>query len=163
MHLTYFLNPGRCLIALGLCLANFFSYAAQTPQPVSTSRPAEGFCAPPYFGPGGIGLGSGSGNVDDEVKVVFTSKEVTKKAEILFNPVPYLSHAAAESVNRELKLHVVLCPKGYLSNIELLSKLPDGVRETTIETVRNIRFIPAEKDGKRVAQYATLSYRYESY
>ena len=165
MRVSYFLNASRCLIVVGLCLASFLSYVAQTPQSVTTPVPAEGFCAPPLLGGGGRGVGSGSGKAatDDEVKMVFTSQEVTKKAEILFNPAPPLSPAAAGSVNGEVKLRVVLCPKGYLSNIEVLSKLPDGVRESTIEAVKNIRFIPAEKDGKRVAQYATLLYRYESY
>ncbi len=48
-------------------------------------------------------------------------------------------------------------------NIKYLSKLPDEVTKKAIEAARNIRFIPAEKDGKRVAQYATLVYSVELY
>jgi hypothetical protein len=35
--------------------------------------------------------------------------------------------------------------------------------EKAVEAARNIRFIPAEKDGKRVAQYATVTYSLHVY
>jgi hypothetical protein len=122
----------------------------------------EKFCIPPPSLGGNVGMGSGdgSGNVTthDEVKAVFTNREVTKKAEILFSPGPGFTAAELSNINEAVKLRVVLCPKGFVSNIKILSKLPAAVTDKAIEAARNIRFIPAEKDGQRVAQYATVVY-----
>ena len=60
-------------------------------------------------------------------------------------------------------MRVVLCPRGYVSNITTLSKVSDEVIAKAVEAARNIRFIPAEKDGKRVAQYATVVSRLQVY
>jgi TonB family protein len=135
---------------------------AQKPQP--TPAATEKFCIPPASLGGDRGMGSGSGagagklTTGEEVKVVFTNREVTKKAEILLSPGPRFTAAESGNINGEVKLRVVLCPRGFVSNIKILSKLPDAVMEKAIEAARNIRFIPAEKDGQRVAQYATVVY-----
>lgn len=63
----------------------------------------------------------------------------------------------------EVRLRVVLCPRGYVSNIEVLSKAPDDFTEKAIEAAREMRFIPAEKDGKRVAHYAVVEYSHHVY
>jgi hypothetical protein len=101
------------------------------------------------------------------VKEVFTQSQVTKKAEVLFKPELGYSASGSEVGAWEIKLRVVLCPRGYVSNIEIPSqeakKVPDAFTEKAVEAARNIRFIPAEKDGKRVAQYIIVVYSYEAY
>lgn len=154
----------RCLIALGLSLAGALSCAAQKPEPALT--PAARLCeAPSPASRLGRGVGSGSGvaTAGDEVKVVFTQSEVTKKAEVLFRPAPDYGALKADAAEGEVKLRVVLCPRGYVSNIEVLSKAADELTEKAVEAAREIRFVPAEKDGKRVAQYATVEYSHHVY
>jgi TonB family protein len=157
---TYILSTKRCLIIVGICLIWSLSCMAQKPQP--TPAATEKFCIPPASLGGDRGMGSGAGSehvaTGEEVKVVFTNREVTKKAEILLSPGPRFTAAESGNINGEVKLRVVLCPRGFVSNIKILSKLPDAVMEKAIEAARNIRFIPAEKDGQRVAQYATVVY-----
>jgi TonB family protein len=111
----------------------------------------------------GVGSGSGHATADDEVREVFTQSEVTKKAEILFRMDPDYPPSGSDNVGWEVRLRVVLCPRGYVSNIEVLSKAPDGFTEKAIEAAREMRFIPAEKDGKRVAQYAVVEYSHHVY
>ncbi|MGB9180761.1 MAG: energy transducer TonB [Pyrinomonadaceae bacterium] len=160
-----FFSARRCLILIGICLAWSLSCMAQTLQPTPTAT--ERFCLPPPPLGGSHGQGSGAGvgsaSTDNEVKVVFTNKEVTKKAEILLAPGPGFTTAELDNISEEVKLRVVLCPKGFVSNIKILSKLPEAATEKAIEAARNIRFIPAEKDGKRVAQYATIVYSNSTY
>jgi TonB family protein len=155
----------RCLIVLGLNLAGALSCAAQKPAPTPT--PTARLCeAPSPAGRPGRGVGGGAGVGDgsgDEVKVVFTQSEVTKKAEVLFKPAPDYGGLKADAAEGEVKLRVVLCPRGYVSNIEVLSKAAAKLTEQVVEAAREIRFIPAEKDGKRVAQYATVEYSHHVY
>jgi len=42
-------------------------------------------------------------------------------------------------------------------------ELKDGMTEAAIEAARNIRFFPAEKDGKPVSQWMTLEYNFNLY
>jgi TonB family protein len=161
----FVLSFRRGLVVAGFCLAWSLPCAAQKPEPA----PAAGarFCeAPSLTGHPGGGVGSGAGvgaGSGDEVKVVFTQSEVTKKAEVLFRPAPDYGALKTEAAEGNVKLRVVLCPRGYVSNIEVLSKAADGLTKKAVEAAREIRFVPAEKDGKRVAQYATVEYSHSVY
>jgi hypothetical protein len=162
---TYLFGVRRCLVVVGLGLAGMLPCAAQQ-KPQSAPTPSVRLCeAPTPVGRPGRGVGSGSGSptVSDEVKVVFTQSEVTKKAEVLFKPTPDYTALRADVAEEEAQLRVVLCPKGYVSNIEVLSKASGEFIEKAVEAAREIRFIPAEKDGKRVAQYATVVYSHHVY
>jgi hypothetical protein len=157
-----FLTLRQCLIVICFCLAGASQALAQQPQPTPESR--ETFCVPPSLsGSSGMGMGSGAGAPEDAVTIVFTTKEVTKKAEILFNPRPAFTATESASTHGMVRVRVVLCPKGFTSNIKFLSELSEAAAKKALEATQNIRFIPAEKDGKRVAQYATVEYSIEVY
>ncbi|MDT7688605.1 MAG: Gram-negative bacterial TonB protein C-terminal [Acidobacteriota bacterium] len=162
---TYLFSVRRCLLFVGLGLSGALTCAAQQ-QPSPAPTPAARLCEAPMPAgrPGGRGVGSGTGSatINDEVKAVFTQSEVTKKAEVLFRPEPDYT-AAGDGVSWKVELRVVLCPKGYVSNIEIRSKASNDIIEKAVEAARNVRFIPAEKDGKRVAQYVIISYSHEVY
>jgi hypothetical protein len=152
----------RCLVIVGLSLAGALSCAAQQAKP-APAPPAK-LCEPPSRAgrtDRGVGSGSGAAATGDEVRAVFSQSDVTKKAEVLFRPEP--DYPASEPGRWEVKLRVVLCPRGYVSGIEVLSKTTGDAAEKAVEAAREIRFIPAEKDGKRVAQYATIIYSHEVY
>ncbi len=148
-----------CLVAIILGVFEALPCAAQSPSP------AVRFCeVPTPISRAGRGIGTGSGRTtDDAVKEVFTPSEVTKKAEVLFRPEADYHASGSDSIAFEVKLRLVLCPRGYTSNIEILSKAPDDFIEKVVEAARNIRFIPGEKDGKRVAQYITVVYSHRVY
>ena len=45
-------------------------------------------------------------------------------------------------------------------NIIATRELKDGMTEAAIEAARNIRFFPAEKEGKPVSQWMALEYNF---
>nr|MBA3323558.1 energy transducer TonB [Pyrinomonadaceae bacterium] len=111
---------------------------------------------------GGGGPGGGGGGTD--YKRTFSPKEVTRKATILTRPEPqYTEEARKNSVTGEVTIRAVLSSNGQITNITPLKRLPDGLTEKAIAAARQIRFTPAEKDGRPVSQYITLVYNFNIY
>jgi len=50
-----------------------------------------------------------------------------------------------------------------VTNITATKELKDGLTEAAITAARNIRFFPAEKDGKPVSQWLMLEYNFNLY
>ncbi|MGH9944267.1 MAG: energy transducer TonB [Pyrinomonadaceae bacterium] len=111
---------------------------------------------------GGGGPGGGGGGTD--YSRVFKTSEVTRKATILSKPEPqYTEEARKNSVTGEVTLRVVLSSSGQVTSITPQKRLPDGLTEKAIAAARQIRFTPAEKDGRPVSQYATIVYNFHIY
>jgi len=60
-------------------------------------------------------------------------------------------------------LEATFAADGYVANITVTKGLKDGLTERAIEAARNIRFFPAEKDGKPVSQRMMLVYNFNLY
>lgn len=90
-----------------------------------------------------------------------SEKEVTRPAVIIYKPQPtYLNSAKALQVSGTLIFTVVLSPTGEVTDIKVTQGLGGGLSEAGAQTVKSIKFIPAEKDGRLVPQYATVSYNF---
>lgn len=112
---------------------------------------------------GGGGPGNGGGAAYDYGRVHKMS-EVTRRAQILERPEPlYTEEARRNQITGTVTLRFVLGADGTVSNIVALSRLPDGLTERAVEAARRIKFSPAEKDGRRVSQYATINYNFNIY
>ena len=95
---------------------------------------------------------------------VFTGNEVTRKATVVWKPEPtYTEQARAHQVVGTVVLKAVFAANGYVTNIIATRELKDGMTEAAIEAARNIRFFPAEKDGKPVSQWMMLEYNFNLY
>ena len=95
---------------------------------------------------------------------VFTGNEVTRKAAVVWKPEPtYTEQARAHRVVGTVILKAVFAANGYVTNIIATRELKDGMTEAAIEAARNIRFFPAEKDGKPVSQWMALEYNFNLY
>ena len=95
---------------------------------------------------------------------VFTGNEVTRKAAVVWKPEPtYTEQARAHRVVGTVILKAVFAANGYVTNIIATRELKDGMTEAAIEAARNIRFFPAEKDGKPVSQWMMLEYNFNLY
>jgi TonB family protein len=95
---------------------------------------------------------------------VLEPKEVTRKAIVVWKSEPWYTEAArAHRVVGTIVLQVVFAENGYVTDITVLSGLKDGLDESAIEAARNVRFFPAEKDGKRVGQRMMLEYHFDVY
>lgn len=93
-----------------------------------------------------------------------SSREVTRKARLLWRPEPSYTDAARKH-NRQgyVRVRAVLSPTGNVSRVELIKGLPDGLSEQAIKAARSIRYLPAEKDGQLVSQYIIVEYSFNIY
>jgi Gram-negative bacterial TonB protein C-terminal len=53
---------------------------------------------------------------------------------------------------------VVLSATGKVTNIRVVSGLPDGLTKRAVDAAKKIEFIPAMKDGKYVSMFMQLEY-----
>jgi TonB family protein len=94
----------------------------------------------------------------------FSPKEVDVKAKILSKPQPAYTEAARKNqVSGTVTIRAVFSSTGQVTNVRAVNSLPDGLTERAIEAARNIRFVPATKDGHPVSMYVTLEYNFNLY
>ena len=112
---------------------------------------------------GGGGPGGGGGGGPDYNRP-FKASEVTRKAVITFKPEPqFTEEARKNNVTGLVKLRLLLSSSGSVGNISVVKGLPDGLTERAIAAARQIRFQPAEKDGRKVSQYIVIEYNFNIY
>lgn len=119
-------------------------------------------------GPGrGVPVDPGGGGPGNSETVDYTRpfrhNEVTRKAMITFKPQPgFTDEARKNSVSGVVRLRAVLNFSGAVTNISVVKGLPDGLTEKAIAAARQIRFSPAQKDGRAVSQHVMLEYNFDS-
>ncbi|HYX27763.1 MAG TPA: TonB family protein, partial [Pyrinomonadaceae bacterium] len=112
---------------------------------------------------GGGGPGGGGGGGPDYNKV-FSGKEVTSKARVLEKPEPTYTEAARKNqITGTVVLRAVFSSSGQVTSIHAVSGLPDGLTERAIAAAKNIRFVPATKDGHPVSMWMELQYNFNLY
>ncbi|MGI9106759.1 MAG: energy transducer TonB [Pyrinomonadaceae bacterium] len=95
---------------------------------------------------------------------VFTAKDVTRKADILYKPEPlYTFNARRNQVTGTVRLRMVLAADATVRNIVPLATLPEGLTEQAVAAASDIEFTPALKDGRPVSQYVTVEYNFNIY
>lgn len=95
---------------------------------------------------------------------VFSGKDVTQKARILSQPrAGYTDTARQNGVSGTVTLRMVLAASGEVTNITVVSGLPDGLSEKAVAAARQIKFEPAMKDGRAVSQYIQVQYNFSIY
>lgn len=92
---------------------------------------------------------------------VFSGKDVTPKARILVKPEPMYTEAGRQAGT--VVLRGILASTGHVTNLRVVSGLPNGLTEQAIEAARNMRFIPAMKEGRHVSMYIQLEYNFNLY
>ena len=60
-------------------------------------------------------------------------------------------------------LRVVFSASGEVTSIRAVKSLPGGLTEKAIAAARQIRFVPAMKDGQPVPCYMQLEYNFNLY
>jgi TonB family protein len=111
---------------------------------------------------GGGGPGGGGGGTD--YNKIFSGKDVNSKARVLSKPEPqYTEDARKNHVTGTVVLRAVFTSGGQVTNISARSGLPYGLTERAIAAARQIKFIPATKDGRPVSMYIQLEYNFNLY
>ena len=110
---------------------------------------------------GGGGPGGGGGG---DYSRIFTGKEVTSKARLISKPEPqYTEDARKNQVTGTVVLKCVFGSDGSVKNISVRSGLPHGLTEKAIAAARQIKFVPATKDGRQVSMWMQLEYNFNLY
>jgi TonB family protein len=113
------------------------------------------------FRAGGGGPGGGGGG---DYSRIFTGREVTSKARLISKPEPqYTEDARKNQVTGTVVLKVVFASNGTVQNIRTVSGLPFGLTERAITAARQIKFVPATKDGHQVSMWMQLEYNFNLY
>ena len=113
------------------------------------------------FNAGGGGPGGGGGG---DYSRIFTGKEVTSKARLISKPEPqYTEEARKNQTTGTVVLKVVFASSGQVTNIRTVSGLPYGLTEKAIAAARQIKFVPATKDGHQVSMWMQLEYNFNLY
>ncbi len=111
---------------------------------------------------GGGGPGGGGGGTD--YSRIFSGKEVNSKARVLDKPEPTYTEAARKNqITGTVVLRAVFSSGGTVTNIHAVSGLPDGLTERAISAAKQIRFVPATKDGHPVSMWMELQYNFNLY
>jgi TonB family protein len=148
-------------LLLGVALLLLVARFPASPQ----AKPEECYCS---AGAGGAAYGLTKSGTDTArctgLRVAYRMKDVDRRAKIIERAEPSYTEAARENqVEGVVRLLVVLCPSGAVSNVKVVKGLPDGLTEKAISAARQIRFTPAEKDGRNVSQYVVLEYNFNIY
>ena len=113
------------------------------------------------FNAGGGGPGGGGGG---DYSRIFTGKDVTTKARLISKPEPqYTEDARKNQVTGTVVLKVVFASNGSVQNIRTVSGLPFGLTERAIAAAKQIKFVPATKDGHQVSMWMQLEYNFNLY
>ncbi|MBD0325660.1 MAG: energy transducer TonB [Pyrinomonadaceae bacterium] len=104
-------------------------------------------------------VGANAASVQTASEEVFSSKDVTTKAQILSKPDPaYTLEARRNGTQGTVVLRVLLSSSGRVTSVKVLEELPDGLTENAVKAACRISFKPALKDNRAVAQYIMVKY-----
>ena len=114
--------------------------------------------------PGGGGIGGSNGNYPRNPNRVYRVPEVTQRARVISKPEPQYTEAARKNqVTGSVVLSVIFSESGDVTSIRALRTLPDGLTEKAIAAARQIRFLPATRNGHPVSVYMQLEYNFNLY
>jgi hypothetical protein len=90
---------------------------------------------------------------------MFKGKDVDTKLKILAKPKPAFSRAERRRYAGEtIVLSAIFCGSGQVLEIKVKQGVSDSLNEKAIAAARNIKFTPAENDGKKVSKLLILNY-----
>ncbi len=113
---------------------------------------------------GGGGKSGGSGNDPYDPDRVLPASMAGQRARVLSKPEPqYTEEARRNQITGTVVLRVIFSRSGEVTNIRAIHSLPLGLTEKAIAAARQIRFLPATKDGHPVSVYMQLEYNFNLY
>jgi len=115
--------------------------------------------------PGGGGKGGSLGNnPNTDIERVFRQSEVDVRARVLSKPEPqYTEEARRNQIAGTVILSVVFSRTGEVTNIRAVQTLCCGLTERAIAAARQIRFVPAVRNGQTVPTHMQLEYNFNLY
>jgi len=88
----------------------------------------------------------------------------TRKALLLYRPEPgYTESARQKNVSGTVRLRVLLRADGTAKVLRVVKGLPEGLTEKAIQAAEQVKFKPAERDGRPASSVITLEYNFNIY
>ena len=92
---------------------------------------------------------------------VYSGRELWRRARITSWPDPAMTkEALAHDVHGRVVLAAVLCRTGRVTDLRVVESLPYGMTEQALESVRQIKFTPAEKNWHTVSQKMRFEFHF---
>jgi TonB family protein len=102
--------------------------------------------------------------IEIDTSEVLRSAEVTQRARVLHKPEPsYTESARKFSITGTVILRAIFSSTGEVKIVKVMRKLPHGLTQRALNAARNIRFTPAQKDGRPVSMWMQLEYNFNLY
>jgi len=99
-----------------------------------------------------------------DANLSYKDKDADTKATVKDKPQPsYTKEAKKHKIEGTVILRCVFTSTGQVTNIRVVSGLPYGLTERAIEAAKEIKFIPATKDGHPVSMWMQLEYNFNLY
>ncbi|HEX6649767.1 MAG TPA: energy transducer TonB [Pyrinomonadaceae bacterium] len=90
--------------------------------------------------------------------------EVDRKIQFKSRPAPeYSDEAKRKGVRGVVVLKCIFRSNGTVTDIKVIAGLPYGLTESAIEAAKQIKFVPATKDGHNVSMWMQLEYNFNLY
>jgi len=110
------------------------------------------------------GIGAQPDDSQSQSAPVIVGKDADRKAVILTKPEPsYTDAARQQGTKGAVVLKAVFAATGGITGIQVVSGLPNGLTEKAIAAVKQIRFVPAMKNGQMVSVQLQLEYNFNIY
>ncbi|HEU4509471.1 MAG TPA: energy transducer TonB [Pyrinomonadaceae bacterium] len=94
----------------------------------------------------------------------YKGSEVEQRARLLQKPEPqYTEEARKNQITGTVMLRAVFSSGGEVVQIQAIRSLPFGLTERAIAAARQIKFVPAMKDGRPVSVFMQLEYNFNLY
>lgn len=123
--------------------------------------------------PEGITIMDGPGDQPDSIPTphnadgtqsTLSGRNVKVRASVITKPEPsYTEEARHNQITGTIIIRCVFRSSGAVTDLRIVSGLPFGLNEKALESARQIRFIPAIKDGHFVSMYIQLEYNFNLY
>ncbi len=105
-----------------------------------------------------------SGYQEGAAAQVFAGKDVTKKVVVIAKPEPtYTEEARQGQVTGTVVIRCIFSSAGGVGSIKAVSGLEHGLTEQAVFAAKQIKFIPAIKDGRFVSMWIQLEYNFNLY
>jgi len=103
-------------------------------------------------------------NLNPELSKIFSGKEVDRRPKIISKLEPrYTELARKNKVQGVVVLKAVFSRDGNIDDITIVSGQPDGLTENAVVATKQIKFIPAVKNGQFVSIWMQVEYNFGLY
>jgi TonB family protein len=110
------------------------------------------------------GIGAQPAEESDAQSETLTSRDVDQRVVVVTKPEPSYSESARQArTTGTVVLRVVFSANGGITKITVVTGLPSGLTEQALAAVKQIRFVPAAKNGQFVSTWLQLEYNFNLY